>query len=136
MRRRYSDRRGFTLIELLVIVVVIGVLASMAIIQMNTSKDRAFVASMQNDLRNIAAAQEVYYEGTLARRRGPRYASRVNQLEVTLSPGVSVRMRGNGTGWSADTRHSSLPRSKRCAVYSGGMRRRAPATAPGIIACN
>ena len=136
MHRNFADTRGFTLIELLVIIVVIGALASMAIIKMGASKDRAFIAAMENDLRNVAAAQEAYYEGTLNRRRGPRYANRVNQLDVTLSPGVTVRMRGNRTGWWADTRHSSLPRSRRCAVYTGGMRRRAPATAPGIIACN
>lgn len=136
MRKRIADTRGFTLIELLVVCVLIGALASMAIIQMNSSKDRAFVAAMENDLRNVAAAQEAHYEETLTQRRGPRYANRVNQLDVTLSQGVTVRMRGNRTGWWADTRHTSLPRSKRCAIYTGGIRRRAPATAPGIIACN
>lgn len=135
MHRHFADKRGFTLIELLVVVVVIGALAGMAIIQMNSSKDRAFVAAMENDLRNVATAQEAYYESTLT-LGSATYSDRLNQLRVTLSPGVSVRMLANSTGWSAEASHSSLSINRRCSIYIGDMSQRAPATQPGIIACN
>jgi len=135
MHRCIADKRGFTLIELLVIVIIVGALTSMAIIQMNSSRYRAFVASMETDLRNVAAAQEVYYESTLT-LGSATYSDRPNQLRVTLSPGVSIRMLANSTGWSAEASHSSLPVGRRCSIYTGTMSQRAPATQPGIIACN
>jgi len=53
--------KGFTLIELLVVVVIIGILAAIAIPKFANSKEKAVLASMKSDLRNIVTAQEAFY---------------------------------------------------------------------------
>jgi len=54
-------RKGFTLIELLIVVVIIGILATIAIPKFANTKDKAIVASMKSDLRNLVTAQEGFY---------------------------------------------------------------------------
>ncbi|MGH7644331.1 MAG: prepilin-type N-terminal cleavage/methylation domain-containing protein, partial [Gemmatimonadales bacterium] len=58
--------RGFTLVELLVVVVVIGVLASIAIPKFSTHKEKSYVAQMKSDLRNLATAEEAYFYDSTA----------------------------------------------------------------------
>jgi type IV pilus assembly protein PilA len=55
------NRKGFTLIELLIVVVIIGILAAIAIPKFSNTKEKAVLASMKSDLRNLASAQESYY---------------------------------------------------------------------------
>src|SRR6186713_2293318 len=56
-----SKRRGFTLIELLIVVVIIGILAAIAIPKFANTKEKAVVASMKSDLRNLVTAQESFF---------------------------------------------------------------------------
>jgi type IV pilus assembly protein PilA len=58
-----QSRKGFTLIELLIVVVIIGILAAIAIPALGRSKERAAVASMKSDLRNLVTAQEGFFAG-------------------------------------------------------------------------
>ena len=55
------SRKGFTLIELLIVVVIVGILASIAIPKFANSKNKAILASMKADLRNLVTAQEGFY---------------------------------------------------------------------------
>ena len=75
-----TKRKGFTLIELLIVVVIIGILAAIAIPKFANTKEKAYVASMKSDLRNLVTAQEAYFSevtpnayGTIA-QLGTRYA--------------------------------------------------------------
>ena len=54
-------RKGFTLIELLIVVVIIGILAAIAIPKFANTKEKAYLASMKSDLRNMATTQESYF---------------------------------------------------------------------------
>ena len=60
---RLTAKKGFTLIELLIVVVIIGILAAIAIPKFATTKEKAYVASMKTDLRNLATAEEAYFSG-------------------------------------------------------------------------
>jgi len=55
------NRKGFTLIELLIVVVIIGILAAIAIPKFANTKEKAVVASMKSDLRNLVTAQEAFF---------------------------------------------------------------------------
>ena len=55
-----SNKKGFTLIELLIVVVIIGILAAIAIPKFANTKDKAYVAAMESDLRNMATYEEQY----------------------------------------------------------------------------
>src|SRR5437870_10504604 len=54
-------RNGFTLIELLIVVVIIGLLATIAIPKFSNTKEKAYVAAMKSDLRNLATAEEAFF---------------------------------------------------------------------------
>src|SRR5436309_15970410 len=55
------NREGFTLIELLIVVVIIGILAAIAIPKFANTKEKAYIASMKSDLRNLVTAEEAYF---------------------------------------------------------------------------
>ena len=54
------NKKGFTLIELLIVVVIIGILAAIAIPKFAATKDKAYIATMKSDLRNLATYEEQY----------------------------------------------------------------------------
>src|SRR5438552_4182411 len=55
------NRKGFTLIELLIVVVIIGILAAIAIPKFANTKEKAYLASMKSDLRNLITAEEAFF---------------------------------------------------------------------------
>src|SRR5689334_4622836 len=65
-RRQGMRRSGFTLIELMIVVVIIGVLATIAIPKFANTKEKAFITSMKSDLRNLVTAEEAYFADSVA----------------------------------------------------------------------
>jgi len=128
---RPAGRAGFTLIELLIVVVIIGILASIAIPKFGSTKEKAYVAKMKSDLRNMATAQEaylgdnqVYYGGAVPNplfSYNPSSGTTVTIVEATAG------------GWSATTAYVGT--LKICAMYYGSAAPVAPATGEGLIVC-
>ena len=127
---------GFTLVEIMVVLVVVAILVGLAVVGLGSSSGKAHVAAMRSDLRNLGVAQQAHFEDQLQFGGTPRYASNTSQLSFQTSPGVTLRLRGNRNGWSAQARHLSLPRQKRCAVYHGTIRVYDPASEEGRVECN
>ena len=122
-------RAGFTLIELLVSVVIIGVLASFAILGFTNTKGKASMAAMKSDLRNLAQVQEGYFA------QNSTYTNDLVVLLAPRSPGVALTIvEADSSGWSATTRHPNAP-NVTCALYYGAAAQLAPATAEGSIRC-
>jgi prepilin-type N-terminal cleavage/methylation domain-containing protein len=134
---RNTIRKGFTLIELLIVVVIIGILAAIAIPKFANTKEKAYLASMKSDLRNMATTQEAYFadyqvyvSGTASNNSGGTAA--VNGF--VPSAGVTVVATATaGTGWSATGAHSAT--TKTCAIFInvGAV---SPATVDGEPKCN
>ncbi len=122
-----SRRKGFTLIELLIVVVIIGILAAIAIPKFANTKEKAYVASMKSDLRNLVTAQEAYFSDN-----NSTYASSISAMGTNYkaSSGVTVTMGTvTNTGWAATAAHAST--AKTCAISVGGT-----ATNEGEPICN
>jgi type IV pilus assembly protein PilA len=103
------NRKGFTLIELLIVVVIIGILASIAIPKFANTKDRAYVAAMKSDLRNLATYEEQYaadwngaYFGGSASSASPLqgFTPSQNVSIVVIAPG------GTPQTWTANATHT------------------------------
>lgn len=56
-----SEESGFTLIELLIVIVVLGILMSMAVPALSGVKNKAETAVAKADLHNIMQSLEMYY---------------------------------------------------------------------------
>jgi prepilin-type N-terminal cleavage/methylation domain-containing protein len=109
------NRKGFTLIELLIVVVIIGILAAIAIPKFANTKEKAYVASMKSDLRNMVNAQEAYFADFT------QYTSSFATTQYSSSPGVTVApaLSGSqaGTGWSASATHNAT--NTTCVIFIG-----------------
>jgi type IV pilus assembly protein PilA len=118
---RNTTRKGFTLIELLIVVVIIGILAAIAIPKFANTKEKAYLASMKSDLRNMATVQEGYFSDFQVYTTGS--GSNIGGTTTSLagfvpSAGVTVAaVATGGTGWSATTKHSATTRT--CSMYIG-----------------
>jgi prepilin-type N-terminal cleavage/methylation domain-containing protein len=111
------NAKGFTLIELLIVVVIIGILAAIAIPKFANTKEKAYVAAMKSDLRNLVTAQESYFADNVT------YTTSLTNLNFTSSTGVTVTPgTATGTGWNATAKHNGT--SKTCGIFVGN------ATAP------
>ncbi len=122
-----TKRKGFTLIELLIVVVIIGILAAIAIPKFANTKEKAYLASMKSDLRNLITAQEAYFSDN-----NSTYASSTTALGTAYkaSSGVTVTIGGvSATGWAATATHGST--TKTCTITLGGS-----ATAEGEPSCS
>ena len=55
------DRRGFTLVEIMDVIVILGILASVAIGLTMTFREKAFISSIESDLSNALKVSAVFY---------------------------------------------------------------------------
>ena len=60
---RRKGQKGFTLIELLVVIAIIGILATIVLVSLNTARSKARDVRRISDLRQLALALEMYYDG-------------------------------------------------------------------------
>jgi prepilin-type N-terminal cleavage/methylation domain-containing protein len=63
-------RRGFTLVEIMVVVVIVGILSSLAVTGIHKVKGAATRAIVMNNLRQIYQAKEMYISSGEADPRG------------------------------------------------------------------
>ena len=104
---RCPSERGFTLIELLTVVAILGVLAVVALQQMESYRRSGFDARALSDLKNAISAEEAYFATTrnymTVSASGPGPAPLPGLM---LSDTVSVDMSATNdsfTGTSAST---------------------------------
>ncbi len=125
------QRSGFTLIELLIVVVIIGILASVAIPKFGSTKGKAYLASMKSDLRNLATAQEAYLYDFATYYTGAIPGS---GIDYSVSPGVSVTLSNvSVSGWAATTSHTGT--TETCAIFVGSATPPSPADTEGAPKC-
>jgi type IV pilus assembly protein PilA len=124
-----TAKKGFTLIELLIVVVIIGILAAIAIPKFASTKQKAYVASMKADLRNLVTIEEAYFSdnttyGALSnlQAEGSYQTSKGNTVAT-----ASV----SATGWAATATNTYVPTTtfpSVCDVWVGAATAPNPAT--------
>ncbi len=125
-------RTGFTLIEIMIVTVIIGILALIAIPRVGAMKERAIVASMMAELRNLQLSQEAFFTKDLA------FAASLAELtEFEQSADIALTFLDDSRlGWTAQTAHVGT--AVQCAVFVGRLTAVTPvppATDEAIIEC-
>jgi prepilin-type N-terminal cleavage/methylation domain-containing protein len=126
------NRKGFTLIELLIVVVIIGILAAIAIPKFAATKDKAKLASVKTDLRNLETAEEAYFSD-YATYAAP--SALITANEFTLSSGNTVTGGGGSSGYNATATNQTISSGiKSCTVAAGSSA--SSTTVDQVIICS
>ncbi len=121
-----KSRKGFTLIELLVVVVILGILAAIAIPKFAATKDKAKLATVKTDLKNIMTAQEAYYYDFST------YTAALSSTIFSPSVGNTTSMAGSAASFTATVTNSSITATpKQCTVTVGSG-----TGSDGVFACS
>ena len=133
-----TNRKGFTLIELLIVVVIIGILAAIAIPKFSSTKEKAYVASMKADLKNLTNVEEAFYADSgkyaIKTQLTGNYAWNLSQGNVVGS------VAADPTGWSASISNPAVKSIATCNIYAGDVTgaagtNKGTATADGAPVC-
>ncbi len=123
------NRKGFTLIELLIVVVIIGILAAIAIPKFAATKDKAKLASVKSDVRNIETAEEAFFSDNQA--YGDQTQLATAKLFLPTAPNTVVITK-SATGYTATVTNATITSGfTKCAVDVGQG-----AVNDGVIVCS
>lgn len=125
------DTRGFTLIELLIVVVILGILVAIVVPKFAYGKERAMVAAMRTDLRNLVSAEEAFFTNGLVYYNGP-----IPDPTMPYSPSENITItlsNVTASGWAAEAVHANT--TKTCDIFVGNATSVGVATEEGRVAC-
>ncbi len=108
-----SNKKGFTLIELLIVVVIIGILAAIAIPKFANTKEKAYLATMKADLRNLVTAQEAYFADH------SQYTGTLTTTQYQPSTGVTISGITPGTATFSANAASPAGTTRTCTIQVG-----------------
>jgi len=122
--------RGFTLIELMIVIVIIGILATMAILNYTAAKQKSYEAQMKSDLRNLATAEEAYFYDSSS------YTTNFALMNnfAPSAGGTIVVNEATKVGWSATA--SSTGTGRKCYLFMGTATPVGSATNEGVAVCS
>ena len=61
-RNKYINNKGFTLVELLVVIAIIGILSSVAVVNLNTARDKAKDAKAMQELSSAHVTAQLNFD--------------------------------------------------------------------------
>jgi prepilin-type N-terminal cleavage/methylation domain-containing protein len=130
------NTKGFTLIELLIVVVIIGILAAIAIPKFAATKEKAYLATMKTDLKNLATAEEGYASDHAGAYMPAKTG--VDSVYEGYAPSsgvtVDITLAESGSGWAATAKHTST--DMKCGIFVGsGSAPNAAVTHEGEPSC-
>ncbi len=124
-------RNGFSIIEMLMVFTVVGLLATIVMIQVGSVRSRAYLTALRSDLRNFAISQEsFYYDFDI-------YSADTASLSVRgfqTSEGSSIVINeATISGWAATASHTGT--FELCYMFIPGASPVGVAVAPGVVSC-
>jgi prepilin-type N-terminal cleavage/methylation domain-containing protein len=132
------NHKGFTLIELLIVVVIIGILAAIAIPKFANTKEKAVLAGMKSDLRNLVTAQEAFFSDNQTYAVGINATQTATQVAFVPSANNVITLSNvTAAGWTGEVTNATLKGTiTKCGIYVGsGAAPNGAVKAEGAPAC-
>ncbi len=126
-----TSRDGFSLIEMLVIVIVLGILATIAFLRMTQVTREANLSILMSDLRSAVTAEQIYFEQHF------EYVEPEDIPQFAISDGVTLELTwSSDTGFALTGTHIGLPETT-CGVFLGPAEEGSagPAEVEGVVTC-
>ena len=123
-----SNRKGFTLIELLIVVVIIGILAAIAIPKFANTKDKAKLASVKTDLRNLQSTEEAKLSDNQV------YSSTTTDFQLSAGNSLTA-LTADSPGYSATITNGTISTGTKSCHVNVGSAAAADPTKDGTIIC-
>src|SRR5947209_15051828 len=120
------NRKGFTLIVFLIVVLITSFWREWRSDVCSTELEKAYLASMKSDLRNLVTAEEAYFADSV------KYTSNLGTAYATTSGVVGPTITVTADGWTANVTHTTT--TKTCSIYVGSTAL-APANKEGEPKC-
>ena len=95
-----SQSKGFTLIELLVVIAIIGLLSTLAVVALNSARQRSRDAKRVSDIRQIQTALELAFSETNNYPTESATVLGASTDDVLCNNGGSATFQGDTTGCS------------------------------------
>jgi prepilin-type N-terminal cleavage/methylation domain-containing protein len=95
-----SDKKGFTLLELIVVMIIIGVLATVAVLNYNTMMIQGAASAAQNNLITIYAAQKNCY---LSPVTGGSYCTSACNSLASINTTLALNISDNSFTYTCST---------------------------------
>lgn len=106
--RKKCKEKGFTLLELLIVIAVIGILSSLIMVSLSTSRAKASDAAIKSDLRSLMNVAELYYVNN-----GNQYGAG--------GPGVCPAVsNGSPASWAVDFDPNFKKIAEHASIQAGG----------------
>src|SRR5256885_16197811 len=111
------NRNGFTHIEVLDVVVSIGIRGVIAIPKFANTKEKAYLASMKSDLRNLVTAEEAYFADSIkyTTTKTCSNPAPAGSIAFCETPGNTLGAITTGTGtqagWAATVTNANTAKS-------------------------
>src|SRR5260370_20910386 len=109
------SRKGFTLIELLIVVVIIGILAAIAIPKFANTKEKAYLASMKTDVRNLVTSEEAYFADSI------KYTTNLGTLYATSAGVVGPTIALTAHAGTPYHSHTTPPKTRHTTAVSPAL---------------
>lgn len=114
----------------MIVVVVIGLLAAIAVQKFSGTRRNAYVATMRSDLRNLVAAEELFYSDS------GRYTVDQTHLNVKPSANMTIRLAAGPGYWTASANHALVTDGFSCAIAVNTQNPLVPDAPDGQAACD
>jgi len=107
-KRRGEMRKGFTLIELLIVVIILGILATIALPQFGTVVEKAKRAEADSNIAALETGEAIYYV------EEDEYTNVIGNLDVSITNCHWTTVISN-----ADSNDYTIQATRRKGSYSG-----------------
>lgn len=139
-----NKNKGFTLIELLVVIAIIGVLSSIVLSSLATSRKKADDAKIKTQLSHLRTSAEIYFSNQNPNGYGAvasglctanLFSDSQVVAQITGLPGSpTVTCRSSTIGYAVSVPLASVT-GNWCVDYKGNSRKIGSALGSGIIEC-